>query len=107
MSNLTDSDASSDKTFDEDSAADHSEADGDVRDITNKSNPKTEKTSNHYKHIYPVHHQVRTSCLSRESKVPLSFVGFKHLMVLMLCRLLLNRFEFKPSLTYWQQLFPT
>lgn len=91
MSTLTDIDASSDKTLGGDSIADSSEADGEVKRTASKSKLKTERPSSHYKHIYPVHNNVRTSCLSRDSKAPLSFVGFKHLMVLMLCTLLLKR----------------
>lgn len=91
MAASTDTDESNDKIFDINSAVDHSEREGNITTITNKTNAKTENLFNRYKHIYPVHNQFRTSCLSRESKVPLSFVGFKHLMVLVLCRLPLNR----------------
>ena len=78
------------------STAEYSGSNGDIKlssaaDSTNSTticngsiSKITEKPSNRYKHIFPVHDHARTSCLSRDSKAPLSFVGFKHLMVLML-----------------------
>ena len=103
MAVSTDTDASSERTLDGDPAAEHAMMNGKnttadftiTASITSAApaapaaaiaatSKQTEKPFNRYKHIFPVHKQVRTSCLSRDSKVPLSFVGFKHLMVLML-----------------------
>lgn len=39
-----------------------------------------------YKHVYAIHSQPRTSCLSHESVEAPSFLGFRNLMVLVLSK---------------------
>lgn len=46
--------------------------------------PSTRNTSSKYRHIAAIHSRVRNSCLSRETEVIPSFLGFRNLMVIVL-----------------------
>jgi hypothetical protein len=54
-----------------------------VSDITATEN----RSSKAYRHVAVVHSKPRTSCLSHDSQVAPSFLGFRNLMVLVLGRL--------------------
>ena len=51
--------------------------------------PSTRNTSSKYRHIAAIHSRARNSCLSRETEVTPSFLGFRNLMVIVLSTSLL------------------
>lgn len=50
----------------------------------NKEDEHGKKFVNKYKHIFAIHSEPRTSCLSHDTPVTPSFLGFRNLMVLVL-----------------------
>lgn len=46
--------------------------------------PSTRYNSSKYRHIAAIHSRARNSCLSRETEVTPSFLGFRNLMVIVL-----------------------
>ncbi len=54
------------------------------------ANPPTPraKSSSRYHHIFAVHSEIRTSCLSHDSAASPSFLGFRNLMVIVLSEFL-------------------
>ena len=58
------------------------------RGSSGSSGPRILPTKRKYRHVTAYHSQERVSCLSRESQVVPSFLGFRNLMVIVLGRIL-------------------
>lgn len=78
-------------------------ADGDVVQTTKEEvntppeAPKKLRIHHKYRHVAAIHSRPKTSCLSRDSEISPSFVGFRNLMVIVLVvgnlRLMLENYK--------------
>lgn len=59
--------------------------------------PKKVRIHHKYRHVAAIHSKPKTSCLSHDSEISLSFVGFRNLMVIVLVvgnlRLMLENYK--------------
>lgn len=64
--------------------------------------PRAQKARSKYRHIAAYHSKIQHSCLSRESEVTPSFVGFRNLMVIVLGTLEIRLMAWRHVLTEGQ-----
>jgi len=58
---------------------------------------RKEALNRKYKHVFAIHSEPRTSCLSHEAVEVPSFLGFRNLMVLVLSKLYLTNSFYEPG----------